>query len=1301
MSITRIALIYDDQSRPETTGTYCKRALSQLAEVRHYRPAEIGAISPREHDLYLCIDDGLRYDIPDRLRPAAWWMIDTHMDIDWYRGRAKSFDFVFAAQRDAVLQFQEQNICDAKWLPLACDPDIHCKHEAPKLYDVCFVGNVVRGIRADLLSLISQRIPRHFIGRCYFEEMAKMYSSSRIVFNRSVANDLNMRVFEGLACGSMLLTNSLDGSGQEDLFRSGIHLETYTCAEDLLDKIGYYLARDDLRDRIGSAGREEAVARHTYRHRMEEILLAAQRSSRRHRVPTELPPRKQTRADVIYYDMPRPEVLAIIPRTARRVLDVGCGAGNLGATLKARQPTEVVGIEVVPEIADIARSRLDQVIVGDIESLDLRLQAGSFDCVIFADVLEHLRDPLSVLRRTRDCVNGGKVIASIPNARHHSVVSSLLDGNWTYETAGLLDATHLRFFTRREIEKLFFRAGYRIEAIQPAPSLELQQWQETNCRREINVGGLHITGLSEEQSLDFYVTQYLVTAGKRQDQAFGLTSIVIPVHNQISYTRQCLENIRLRTDEPYEIIVVDNGSTDGTAQYLRSRSDVLLIENRENRGFSAACNQGIRASRGDQILLLNNDVVVTTGWLHRLLRALHCDPLHGIVGPSSNYCAGFQRIPVRYQSLSDLDGFAWDHGKACDGQCISTERIFGFCMLFRRELVERIGSLDERFGMGMYEDDDYCVRALNAGYRLAIARDSFVHHFGSRTFLANGVDMGEALDKNERIFRAKWQDDGRERQTDAKSTSLPRFAIKKSNEGCLQLQREKLVLSLCMIVRDNENTIEACLKSIKPWVDEMIVVDTGSQDATPSIARQCGASVYHFPWCDDFSAARNESLKYATGDWIFWMDSDDTISEYDGRTLRELVLNSGRTGAIGYVMQVRCPGEQESDCTIVDHVKLFRNRPGLRFEGRIHEQVLPSIRRAGGEVIFTDVSVLHSGTDNSPNGRQRKLDRDFRLIELDLAERPDHPFVLFNLGMTQADAGQHDKAVRTLRRCVDVSRPDESHLRKAYALLAGSLSSLGQYHEAWEVCQEGRRLYPDDAELLFREGIFHQHFGRLREAEKAYLGILAAGKPTYFTSIDKGIRGYKAHYNLALVYDQMGDLAKAEEQWREVVKATPTYPAGWYGLGESLVRQGKISALEALIAEMPDDNNSARRISIEKLLLRGHFASRRGRLDEAKQLFEQAVKLEPDNREAGHCLCRLLFENGDLSMANDALQTFLARFPDDGAAHHNLGVTHLQQGHHDMAATEFELSLRYRPNFPPTQALLNQLRDAMARGPKT
>jgi 2-polyprenyl-3-methyl-5-hydroxy-6-metoxy-1,4-benzoquinol methylase len=169
-----------------------------------------------------------------------------------------------------------------------------------------------------------------------------------------------------------------------------------------------------------------------------------------------------------YYEQSRPELQALIPHGARRVLDVGCGAGALGAALKRRGAVEVIGVEADPEAADAAALILDRVHRGDIESLNLPYPPGTFDCIVLADILEHLRDPWGLLRRIAPLLAPrGQLIASLPNVRHWSVLRGLLDGEWTYLPAGILDRGHLRFFTLKSGRALFEAAGLRIVEVHP------------------------------------------------------------------------------------------------------------------------------------------------------------------------------------------------------------------------------------------------------------------------------------------------------------------------------------------------------------------------------------------------------------------------------------------------------------------------------------------------------------------------------------------------------------------------------------------------------------------------------------------------------------------------------------------------------------------------------------------------------------------------------------------------------------------------------------------------------------------
>ncbi|MBV9852071.1 MAG: glycosyltransferase [Armatimonadetes bacterium] len=370
-------------------------------------------------------------------------------------------------------------------------------------------------------------------------------------------------------------------------------------------------------------------------------------------------------------------------------------------------------------------------------------------------------------------------------------------------------------------------------------------------------------------------------------------------------------------------------------------------------------------------------------------------------------------------------------------------------------------------------------------------------------------------------------------------------------------------ISLCMIVRDEERVLGDCLRSVCPWVDEVVVVDTGSTDRTPEIARAHGARVESFAWCDDFSAARNASLAHATGDWIFWMDADDTLPEDCGRRLHDLALRAPERTA-GLIVQVQIPpGPGEAGCTVVDHVKLFRNGLGLRFEGRIHEQILEPIYRAGSQVERTDLYVVHSGYDHSPEGQRRKRARDLRLLELDLRDRPDHPFVLFNIGMTAFHMKEYDRARAALERCLALSRPQESTVRKVYAMLAGCLQGQGDVAGAVARAEQGLALYPRDPELLFRAGVLHHQAGDLAAAEASYLRLLTDREVGHIDSLDVSMTGFKAHHNLALVYQDMGRWAEAEAQWRAAVGQEPGFGPSWAGLAELCRRQGRLAEFEA------------------------------------------------------------------------------------------------------------------------------------------
>ena len=161
----------------------------------------------------------------------------------------------------------------------------------------------------------------------------------------------------------------------------------------------------------------------------------------------------------------RPEIIKLLPANLNRILDVGCNKGSLGKALKLQGAREVIGIEINKEMAQEATKYLDRVIVGNVEDIELHLGEGSLDCIIYADVLEHLIDPWKLILRHRKLLKiNGYLIASIPNIRYIDVLADLIfRGKWNYEDSGILDKTHLRFFTFKSMNSLLKESGYSIE----------------------------------------------------------------------------------------------------------------------------------------------------------------------------------------------------------------------------------------------------------------------------------------------------------------------------------------------------------------------------------------------------------------------------------------------------------------------------------------------------------------------------------------------------------------------------------------------------------------------------------------------------------------------------------------------------------------------------------------------------------------------------------------------------------------------------------------------------------------------
>lgn len=267
------------------------------------------------------------------------------------------------------------------------------------------------------------------------------------------------------------------------------------------------------------------------------------------------------------------------------------------------------------------------------------------------------------------------------------------------------------------------------------------------------------------------------------------------------------------------------------------------------------------------------------------------------------------------------------------------------------------------------------------------------------------------------------------------------------------------MISLAMIAKNEATRISACLASVAQAVDEIVVVDTGSSDGTAALARAQGARVFEWPWRDDFAAARNQALALAEGPWILVLDADERLTAGQAALVRSLA-SEARADGFNCRLVSRLPADQPSPVIAHWYCRLFRKRDGVRYEGRIHEQIAPSIVAAGGQIAASEITILHDGYAEISAA---KLTRNLGLLRQALTERPDDAFTLFNFGLTLASAGSFDEAADAFRRALEsTTSPLAHHLRAvSWMKLAEARMQAGAWKAAGEAAERALALQPD------------------------------------------------------------------------------------------------------------------------------------------------------------------------------------------------------------------------------------------------
>ena len=436
-----------------------------------------------------------------------------------------------------------------------------------------------------------------------------------------------------------------------------------------------------------------------------------------------------------------------------------------------------------------------------------------------------------------------------------------------------------------------------------------------------------------------------------------------------------------------------------------------------------------------------------------------------------------------------------------------------------------------------------------------------------------------------------------------------------------------LTLSLCMIVRDEEQMLPRCLAAVAPAVDEIIVVDTGSTDATIEIARSFGARVLEHAWTGSFAEARNVSFEAATGDWVMYLDADEILVEEDANQLRALAGQTWREAF--FIVETSYLSELGTGASMVNTApRIFRNRPEYRFEGRLHEQIFQTLpTHLPGRIGHSSVRIEHYGYLGSVREAKEKSQRNIDLLRRQAAAAPATAFLHFNLGSEYCAAGDTRSGAAELAQARQMlaqegSLPGCTYGPLLFSRLVVALRTEGRLQEAAGVAAEGLELMPDFTDLVLEQAKIAELLGHEAEAEELYRRCLELGDAPARYGAMVGCGTFLPHLHLAEMALRRGETAAARAALARCVADHPDFVAVAASYARVLLLDGATAAetmteIERL-GELPPRVRQSLAASLRQA----------GELALAEDQYRQVVEASPANAGLRTTLAEVLLARG-------------------------------------------------------------------------
>ncbi len=318
-------------------------------------------------------------------------------------------------------------------------------------------------------------------------------------------------------------------------------------------------------------------------------------------------------------------------------------------------------------------------------------------------------------------------------------------------------------------------------------------------------------------------------------------------------------------------------------------------------------------------------------------------------------------------------------------------------------------------------------------------------------------------------------------------------------------------LSLSMIVKNEERFLPGCLESVKALVDEMVIADTGSTDGTKEIAISFGAKVIDYPWRNDFSAARNESLRHATGDWILYLDADERIDASYHALIRK-IISSRKADAYLLNLKSKIGTREDAQYHLVAYPRLFRKMKDVFFTGQVHEQVTPSLLKASARIIPSDVIIDHLGYAQDDDVILEKARRNRVLLLSQVEKRENYGYALYQLGQTEIVLGNIDAGLLRLEEALAAGGIGDSVVASIHGIIAENLMKRGNYDAAILACDRSLASAPTQSFAHILKGDVLAKLGNHSDSVKEYTSALK--------EYESGILEGKAHTAVEPVFDK-------------------------------------------------------------------------------------------------------------------------------------------------------------------------------------